>query len=281
MRPMPAFGDLADAIAVFTGAGSGIGRATARVFADRGACVVVSDVDPARADEVAREIAAEGGSAVATVCDVASMSDLERLRDVALDAFGRVDIVMNTVGVIVVGPPEQIPLEEWERVIDLNLLGMVRSNAAFLPLLIEQGRGHVVNTGSRWGLLAFGYERLPYVATKHAVVGMSEALAFYLAPKGIGVTCLCPSGVHTNITELVRVVGDPVAPLSARSTTAASAVLAAEVVGEMVADAVEHGRFLVLTDPGVQDEVIEHATDLDAYIARRLVADDIGGTTAP
>ena len=94
-----------------------------------------------------------------------------------------------------------MPDEAWIRTIDINLLSIARSNRVFLPLLIEQGRGHVINTASASGLLGYGFDRLPYVATKHAIVGLSEALAIYLGPKGIGVTCLCPSGVITNILE--------------------------------------------------------------------------------
>ena len=110
------------------------------------------------------------------------------------------------------GAPEALPIEAWQRVLDLNLLSIARSNLVFLPLLIEQGRGHVVNTSSASGLLAYGFDRLPYVATKHAVVGISEALALYLAPKGVGVTCVCPSGVVTNILEQITVYGEATSP---------------------------------------------------------------------
>ena len=91
---------------------------------------------------------------------------------------------MNNVGVLAMGAPEALPIEAWQRVLDLNLLSIARSNLVFLPLLLEQGRGHVVNTASASGLLAYGFDRLPYVASKHAVVGLSEALALYLAPQG-------------------------------------------------------------------------------------------------
>src|SRR6516225_3602765 len=132
--------DLSTAVAVITGAGSGIGRATAHAFAARGARVVVTDIDAGRAVSVTSELAGQG---VAVRCDVTSTSDLEAVRDVALERFGRVDLVMNNVGVLAVGPVEAIPLEAWERVIDINLLGIVRSNLVFLPLLLEQESGHI------------------------------------------------------------------------------------------------------------------------------------------
>jgi NAD(P)-dependent dehydrogenase (short-subunit alcohol dehydrogenase family) len=231
---------------------------------------VVSDVDGARAEAVAREINQTGGIAKAVPCDVSNLADLEELRDFTLRSFGRIDLVMNNVGVIAMGPPELLPLEEWQRVVDINLLGMVRSNLVFLPLLIEQGRGQVVNTASMSGLLAHGYDRLPYVATKHAVVGLSESLALYLRPRGIGVTCVCPSGVVTNIAEQITFFGAPTRPRSPDYP-----VVEAEVVGELVANAVADGRFLVLTAPSVHDEMVERVNDIDAYIAK--LTEDVPG----
>src|SRR5207248_8565478 len=118
-------------------------------------------------------------------------------------------------------------------------LSVARSNLAFLPHLIAQGRGHVVNTASASGLLAYGFDRLPYVASKHAVVGVSEALALYLGPKGVGVTCVCPSGVITNILEQISVYGN------ASSTPRAPQhpLVDPAVVGELIPDAVAAGRF--------------------------------------
>ena len=197
--------ELTGAAAVLTGAGSGIGRACALSLAARGASVAVSDLDGDRADETASLVEAAGGTGVALRVDVAEQADLEALRDGCLTAFGRLDVVMNNVGVLAMGAPESLPLEAWQRVVDLNLLSIARSNVVFLPHLIEQGRGHVVNTASASGLLAYGYDRLPYVSTKHAVVGLSEALALYLAPKGVGVSCLCPSGVITISLEQISV----------------------------------------------------------------------------
>jgi NAD(P)-dependent dehydrogenase (short-subunit alcohol dehydrogenase family) len=258
--------DLDGAAAVVTGGGSGIGRATAMAFARRGARVAVSDLSESRAMAVANEILDAGGTAFGMPADVTAEDDLVALRDACLARFGRLDVVMNNVGVLVLGAPESLPDEAWARVFDINVQGIARSNRVFLPHLLEQGRGHVVNTSSASGLLAYGFDRLPYVASKHAIVGLSEALALYLGPKGIGVSCLCPSGVVTNIVEQITVYGEtattPRAP--------AHPIVPAEELGELAADAVSTGRFLVLTVPEIEAELIERATDIEGYLQRRI-----------
>jgi NAD(P)-dependent dehydrogenase (short-subunit alcohol dehydrogenase family) len=255
------------AVAAVTGGGSGIGRATARALARRGAQVVVSDLSVDRALGVAEEIAAEGGRAVGVRVDATSEAELTHLRDVAQETFGRVDVVMNNVGVLAVGAPECLPDEAWEHTFERNLMSIARSNRVFLPILLEQGRGHVVNTASASGLLAYGFDRLPYVASKHAIVGISEALAAYLGPFGIGVTCLCPSGVITNILEQITVYGEAA---SATPRAPAHEVVEADVVGDLTADAIETGRFLVVTVPDVLDEVRQKATDIESYLHDRI-----------
>src|SRR5579864_2843832 len=252
--------DLSRAVAVITGAGSGIGRAAAHSLARRGARVLVTDINVGRADAVAAEI---GAKAIAAGCDVTSVADLEAARDLARKRFGRIDVVMNNVGIIAVGAVEDIPLEAWQRAVDVNLLSVARSNLVFLPGLLEQGSGHVVNTASTAGLLPYGWDRLPYTATKHAIVGLSESLALYLRPRGIGVTCLCPAGVVTNIVEQITFFGAPRTPRSPNLPLSD-----ASTVGELVADAIVEDRFLVLTAPQVADELRERARDIDAYVFR-------------
>jgi NAD(P)-dependent dehydrogenase (short-subunit alcohol dehydrogenase family) len=257
--------ELDGAVAVLTGAGSGIGRAMALSLAARGARVAVSDLSGERAEETAALVAAAGGEAFDIRVDVAEQSDLEVLRDRCVERFGRVDVVCNNVGVLAMGAPESLPIEAWQRVLDLNLLSIARSNVVFLPLLLAQGRGHVVNTASASGLLAYGFDRLPYVASKHAVVGVSEATALYLGPKGIGVTCVCPSGVITNIVEQITVYGEASTPRAPQH-----GLVDAEVVGELVADAIGAGTFLVVTAPEIHEELRERAGDPEAYVQRMI-----------
>jgi NAD(P)-dependent dehydrogenase (short-subunit alcohol dehydrogenase family) len=254
--------DLSGAVAVITGAGSGIGRASAHSLAARGARVVVTDIRADRADAVAAEI---GADTIAVACDVTSLSDLDAVREQTLARFGRVDIVMNNVGVVVSGPVEEIPLDAWERTIDVNIMGIVRSNEVFLPGLLAQGSGHIVNVSSTSGLLPYGYELLPYTATKYAVVGMSEALWVYLRPRGIGVSCFCPAGVKTRIHQQVTHYGDTPYPVGPDFP-----FVPVEQCGELVADAIEHDRFLVLTVPEVADDVRRRGDDIDAYLQHTL-----------
>lgn len=254
--------NLSEAVAVITGAGSGIGRGSAHAFAKRGARVLVTDIDRERAEAVAGEL---GEPAAALGCDVTEVRDLEEARDRALETFGRVDVVMNNVGVLAVGRVEDIPLEAWQRTVDINLMSIVRSLSVFLPGLLEQGSGHIVNTASTAGLLPYGYDRLPYTATKHAIVGLSESLAVYLRPKGIGVSCFCPAGVMTNIVEQITFYGEPKPP-----TAPNFGVIDAGTAGDLVARGVAEDRFLILTTDEVRDELRARGEDLEAYIDRAV-----------
>ena len=114
------------------------------------------------------------------------------------------------------GTGRRHPAEAWQRVIDINLMLWCVSLTVFLPGLLEQGSGHIVNTASTAGLFPYGFDRLPYTTTKHAIVGLSESLAVYLRPRGIGVSCFCPAGVMTNIMEQITFYGDPRPPLGSR-----------------------------------------------------------------
>jgi NAD(P)-dependent dehydrogenase (short-subunit alcohol dehydrogenase family) len=252
-------------VAVLTGAGSGIGRATAFSLVRRGATAVVSDLDAKRADQVANDIREIGGQATAMRCDVSLSDDVALLADTAVRHHGRVDIVMSNVGVIAKGDPLEIPLDAWSSIIDINLLGTVRVVQAFLPILLEQGSGHIVTTGSTAGLFPYAYDRLPYTATKAAVVALTEALALYARPRGVGVTCFCPAGVMTNIVEQIREYG-PSTPVQPPQIP----VISAEDAGELVAQGILQDRLLVLTDPVAESMVHQHAIDREAFLASQI-----------
>jgi NAD(P)-dependent dehydrogenase (short-subunit alcohol dehydrogenase family) len=268
--------DLTERVAVVTGAGSGIGRATASALARAGAAVVAVDLRADRADATAAAIVAEGGRATGVAADVAVDGSLEPVRELAMERYGRIDVVFNNVGVLASGLPLDIPIEEWRRILETNVLSIVRSNAVFLPGLIAQGTGHVVNTASTAGLYPYAYDRMPYSTAKAAVVSLSESMALWLKPLGIGVSCLCPGPVRTNIIEQNRVSGPG---LGFRAPKLA--LLDAEVVADLVVDGIRRDRFLVLTHPEVHDTLVARADDPDGFLAAQI-ADLAGpGLSAP
>jgi NAD(P)-dependent dehydrogenase (short-subunit alcohol dehydrogenase family) len=254
---------LREKVAVITGAASGIGRAIACALAGRGAHIVAVDLDNDGVAALAGELSDRGAAVLPQRADVSDPGAFDGIRDAALRRFGRVDIVVNNVGVLTNGLPEDIPVAEWQRLLDINLMSLVRSNAAFLPLLLGQGSGHLLNTASFAGLFTYSYDRLPYAATKAAVVQISEGLAIYLRPKNIGVTLLCPGPVLTNIAAAVPTFGDG-APL--RIPGEQFELLDPAPVGELVADAILRNRFFVPTHPHVVEELRRRVDDWDAYL---------------
>lgn len=253
--------------AIITGGASGIGRAAALALAARGTSIVVADIAAEGAQAVAGEIEAAGGKAIAVPCDITWDDAFDGLKAATLDHFGRVDIVMNNAGGLTRGLPEHVPLDEWRRVLDVNLLSVVRSNLAFLPLLIAQGSGHIVNTASFAGLMTYSFDRLAYSASKAAVIQISEGLAIYLRPKGIGVTVLCPGAVRTNIMAGLRSFGPPT---DTRGPGPAFDLMEAADVGEQVAHAILANRFMLPTHDNVRDCLIERASDWDRFIDRQI-----------
>lgn len=254
-------------VVLVTGGGSGIGRGTALALAAAGAHVAVADIDRDRAMAVADEASWRGTECFGMVVDVNEAGAFQTARDMVLRRLGRIDVVMNNVGVVAAGQPDEIPLREWERVMSTNLLSIVRSNETFVPVLLEQGSGHIVNTASAAGLFAYEYERMPYSVSKAAVVSLSETLALYLRPRHIGVTCVCPGPVVTNLREHVTFSGHRV---HMRPPVKGMAPADPVAVGETVVDAIRHDRFLVLSHPELHELLVQHATDPEAFLAERL-----------
>jgi NAD(P)-dependent dehydrogenase (short-subunit alcohol dehydrogenase family) len=266
--------NVAGEIAVITGGASGIGRGTALALARRGADVVLADVHPARLAAVSEEIRRLGRRVLAVTCDVSRDEDVVRLAEQTQAEMGPVGLVMNNAGVVLRGALEEIDLDDWRWCFGINVFGVIRGIHAFLPGMIARRKGWIVNTGSVAGLVALTGEGAPYVASKFAVVGLSEALALYCRPFGIGVTLLCPGGVNTRLAETGRSIG--MTPERAASETRVAQTiqggqeLQPEDVGELVADAVRDEIFLVLPDQVHADLVRRRAADLNAFLKARL-----------
>lgn len=262
--PQPPF---VEKTALIYGAAKGIGRAVALEFARRGARVAIADIDKAGAEATAADIVASGGKAAALRCDV--MSDLS-VREAAVAAeiaLGDIDIVMNNVGGILHGNPEDIPLGEWERILNLNLLSAVRSNAVFLPKMIARGSGFIVNTASFAGLYPFATTRMPYVAAKAAIVALSESMAVYLHPKGIRVSCLCPGPVMTGVLEGMKTWSANVVMRGPGSNLKIKSV---EEVAAILADGMRDGRIIIPTHEEVWETLRRHAANPDDFIAEKI-----------
>src|SRR3954447_17595377 len=196
-------------VAVVTGGASGIGPGIALELAGRGADVAIADINEERLAETARAVAAVGRQVLTQRCDVRSDAEVDAFRDATIDRFGHVDVLCNNAGVAVLGPPERVEIADWEWILQINVLGLVRGVRAFVPGMLAQGSGHVVNTASVAGIWAYTWDATPYITSKFAAYGYSEALARALKPQGIGVSVLCPGLVTTNLAETARSSGVP------------------------------------------------------------------------
>ncbi|WP_435742252.1 SDR family NAD(P)-dependent oxidoreductase [Nocardioides sp. SYSU DS0663] len=189
--------------ALVTGGGSGIGSALVRALVAAGADVVVADLDEVAAQRVA-DAATGPGTARAVGLDVTDAAAVQQAVDDVVSRAGRIDLLFNNAGITFGGETEDLTLEHWDAIIDVNIRGVVHGVAAAYPHMVRQGAtgwgGHIVNTASMGGLMAAGLIT-SYVMTKHAVVGLSLALRTEAAAKHVGVTAICPAAVETPILE--------------------------------------------------------------------------------
>ena len=188
--------DVAGSVAVVTGASAGIGWATARALAREGATVVASARRIERLEELVGAIQGAGGDALAIPCDVSEWSQVQALAGRVRDTYGRCDILVNNAGVPGGGSFAELSLEQIERVVRTNYLGVLYGTKAFLPMMLAAGKGHVVNVASLAGRFAVPGASV-YSSTKHAVVAFSEALYYELEPRGVLVTTVNPGLVAT------------------------------------------------------------------------------------
>ena len=201
-------------VALVTGAANGIGRATAQAFASAGLKVVVSDVDVAGGEQTVELIRQAGGEALFVRCDVSRDAEVQALMTHVIEAYGRLDYAFNNAGIEgAIANVEDYPAETFDQVLAINVRGIFLGLKHVVPQMREQGHGSILNTASQAGVR--GVPGLAgYVASKHAVVGLSQGVALEVAAAGISVNCLCPGPTETRMMEDIRVAvraagGDP------------------------------------------------------------------------
>lgn len=186
--------------AAVTGSSAGIGRAVAMALAKEGADVVLAARNRERLEAVKQEIEALGRKAAIVTYDQTSTESVFAMKDHALEAWGHIDILINNAAIGIMGRLEATTVEDWETLVNTNLMGYIRSVQAFLPHFLERGSGYIVNVSSIQSLGFTGASlNVPYITTKTGILGLTESLLGYLGPKGIKVSCLCPGGVTTDM----------------------------------------------------------------------------------
>ena len=249
--------DLNNRVAVVTGAASGIGACCARAFAAQGAKVVAADLNGEGASEVAKEI---GGLAIA--CDVGNEQDINNLVEQTGKELGPVDIFFSNAAVATGGSPLDTPIEVWQQQWEINVMAHVYAVRAVLPGMLERKDGYLIHTASMAGILT-SQGNLTYATTKHAVVGLAEWLSISYHDKGVRTSLLAPLGVNTPMLGGTD---------SKFARTAAGPVKEPEDVANMVVEAVQEERFLILTDEIAQTWMERKTNDLERWLngMRRL-----------
>jgi NAD(P)-dependent dehydrogenase (short-subunit alcohol dehydrogenase family) len=194
---------LNDKVAVITGAAGGQGQAAARLFAEEGARLVVSDIDKEGAEKTAQEIRDAGGEAIALRTDVSREKDVAEMIRVAVDEFGTVNILFNNAGVgysaadrLTMASVVDTPEEDWDAVLAINLKGAAMGCKHAIPIMVENGGGAIVNNASINALVALSGADA-YTAAKGGIVALTRVLAVDWGPRGVRVNCICPGGVDT------------------------------------------------------------------------------------
>jgi NAD(P)-dependent dehydrogenase (short-subunit alcohol dehydrogenase family) len=262
--------ELSGRIGVVTGAASGIGLGAAERFLANGMKVVLADVEPQTLDRQVKRLSEAGGDVLGVVCDVREPSEVYGLAERTLSHYGGVHVVMNNAGVAPAGPMLETKPADWRWIVDVNLLGVAYGVTAFGPILRDAGEGHIINTASEAGLVSSSVLGM-YTATKHAVVGLTEALYRELEGTGVGVHCLCPNLVNTRIFESERNRDDGVEMSAAQTATIAplrEATTALGIETEQVAvdviDAIRRDRFWIFTHEVTPKAAAVRFADIEA-----------------
>lgn len=249
--------DLNGKIAFITGAASGIGLALARACLEEGMKVILADIDEARLDEAQQQLNRNGAEVAGIYCDVTDEASVSMAAKAAINRFGKVHMLVNNAGVLVTGSIGDIPITEWRRAIDINVMSVIYAVETFLPLIREHGEGgHILNTASVGGHVGFAGVG-PYSASKFAVVGLTESLAGDLADENIGVSMLCPGFTNTRIAENAGQGGSGV-------QDAVKSGMSADVVAQFTLEQVKRNALYIFTHPGTQGEVEERFPEISA-----------------
>jgi NAD(P)-dependent dehydrogenase (short-subunit alcohol dehydrogenase family) len=257
----------AGAHALIYGGAKGIGRAVALEWASRGARLSIADLAEDAARETAAEIVASGGKAIALAANVLSDESIAATASAAENAFGPIDIVMNNVGAMLNGHPEDIPFAEWHRIMDINYFSAVRGCLHFLPKFLARGKGHIVNTASFAGLYPYAASRVPYGAAKAAIISLSENLAVYLEPQGIRVSCLIPGPVMTQVLDSMTSWTED-CPMRGPGTE--TSLLLPEQLAAVLADGMAAGKIMIPSDPVAFAIIKRRANNPDAFIRSKI-----------
>lgn len=193
-------GNIKGKVVVITGASSGLGEATARLLSSEGATVVLAARRADRIKALADELANQGGKALAVTTDVTDRKQVKQLVDKTVEAYGRIDVMLNNAGLMPLAPLEKLKIDEWDQMIDVNLKGVLHGIAAALPYMKEQKSGHFINVSSVYGH-KLGPNATVYCATKHAVRALSEGLRQEVKPYNIRTTVISPGAVATELLE--------------------------------------------------------------------------------
>ena len=249
-------------VAVVTGGGSGIGRAMALAFADEGMDIAIGDIESGPAEAVAEEVRAKGRRAIAITCDVTDIASVRALAARTKAELGGAHVVCNNAGVVANSPSAQMSDTDWSWVLGVDLEGVVNGIQAFLPGLVEQGDGHMVNTSSIAGLIPLAAPGIiSYTAAKYGVVGITETLHGEMEGTGVGASVLCPGLVNTRIGESGRNRPDFEPP-----SNQGGVPIEPEVVAQQVVEAVKGNDLYILTHPETRGAVEERfAAIMEAY----------------
>lgn len=238
-----------------TGAASGIGRATALAAAREGAVLFLTDIQDVGLEKTARDVEAAGGTvALRRALDLVDYEAVAELAEEIHAEHGSMDVVMNVAGISTWGAVERLRHEDWRRTVDIDLMGPIHVIEAFVPAMVEAGRGgHLVNVSSAAGLFGLPWHA-PYSAAKFGLRGVSEVLRFDLRRHGIDVTLVCPGGVDTPLVGTVDIVGvDRDHPEIKKFTGRFQKhAVSPDSVAASILDGVRKGRYLVFTSRDIQ-----------------------------